>query len=134
MAQSRPGHIHGRISHADDSHPVAQIVHIRIYQVINGKMHISQGLPFYAQGLRTPHAGSDENAFVAVPEQILDLQSSADGCIGTDPDSNGLQFLLIPLQNGLRKPEFRTAGLLRFSPWNQRLSHCIPFSSEGWRW
>ena len=111
MTDDRPGHIHGRISYADDGHPVAQVVGIRVCQIVDGKMDISQGLSLHSQGFGTPNAGSDEDALITVPEQILNLQGAADGGVGTDFDSDFQQFLFVPLQNGFRQTEFRNSIL-----------------------
>ena len=67
---------------------ITQIIGIRICQIINRKVYISQRLTLEPQGLRSPYTGSDENALVTVPEQILDLQRAADSGIGTDLDSD----------------------------------------------
>ena len=129
FAQSGSCHIHGRIAHADDRHMITQIIGIRICQIINRKVYISQRLTLDPQGLRSPYTGSDENALVTVPEQILDLQRAADGSVRADLNTDLAQFVLIPFQN-----EYHTAAHRRSYPWNQRWSRHSPSSPAGWRW
>ena len=111
LAQSSSCHIHGRIAHADDRHMITQIIGIRICQIINRKVYISQRLTFDSQRFRSPYTGSDENALVTIPEQILDLQRAADGGVRADLNTDLAQFVLIPLQNRLRQTERRNTVL-----------------------
>jgi len=74
-------------------------------------MHISQGFSLDSQLLGTPYAGADKDALISVPEQVLDLQGSADGGVGADLDAHGAQLFLVALQDGLGQTEFRYAVL-----------------------
>ena len=84
MAQNRPGHVHGSISGSDDGHRISQIMGIRIGQIINGKMDVAKAFPLDSQGLRSPYPCPDKDGTISVPEQIADLQRSADGRIRPD--------------------------------------------------
>ena len=111
VADHRSGYVHGRVAHADYGHRVPQLVGVRVSKVVDGEVHVPQGFSLYAQLLGPPHAGADENALVAVPEQVLDLQGSADGGVGADLDAHGAQLFLVALQDGLGQTKFRDSVL-----------------------
>ena len=105
------GHIHGRIPHADDCNPLSQVVGIRIRQIVDGIVYISQRLSLYAQCLRSPDACSDKDTLVPVPEQVFNFQRRADGRVGPDLYADLQKLLFIAVQNCLRQAERRDSIL-----------------------
>src|SRR5699024_4658102 len=86
FSKRRAGNIHGGVSGADHDHMLAQVETVRVVQVIDPKVYMTQGLPFDVQRVGTPHSGSDKNRFVAVAEQVVNGDGSADGRVWTNFD------------------------------------------------
>ena len=110
VADGGAGHIHGRIARADDDHTVAQVIDIRVLQVIDGVMYIAQALPLDAKGIGAPDAGANENSLVTVTEKVLQLEGLTNIGIGTDLDVLEAQVAIFKIiQNALGQPEFGDA-------------------------
>lgn len=105
LAQGGAGHVHGRVARADHRHIIAQIIHIRIHQIIDGKVHVAQALAGNAQLFGPPHAGADEDGLIAVPLQIVHRERPADGGVGPDFHPQLHQLILVPVQHRLGQPE-----------------------------
>lgn len=89
---------------------LAQVETVRVVQVIDPKVYMTQGLPFDVQRVGTPHSGSDKNRFVAVAEQIVNGDGSADGRVWTNFDIFQDQMAVLEIiENAFGKPEFRNA-------------------------
>ena len=61
MADGGTRHIHGRVARADDNNPVAQVVNIRVLQVIDGEVDIAVAFTLDVQGVGPPHTSADED-------------------------------------------------------------------------
>ena len=107
LAQSGTRHIHGGISCTDDYQLLSQIINIRIYQIIDGKMHISEAFTLDAKLPGLPYAGTNKDCLVAVPLQIVQRQGTANRGIGPDFDSHSRQLFLVTIQDRFRKAEVR---------------------------
>ena len=61
MADGGTRHIHGRVARADDNNPIAQVVNIRVLQVIDGEVDIAVAFTLDVQGVGPPHTSADED-------------------------------------------------------------------------
>ena len=95
-------------------------------------MHISETLTDNPQRARPPDARADENRSIAVAEEIVNRERSADGCVRTNQNPHLAEPLLVLVEQGLRQAESRnpvaqnTADLV--AAVKQR--HFVTFSGE----
>ena len=87
MAQGGTADIHGGVACADDDQAAAQVVDVRVLQVVDGIVYVAQALALDVQRVGTPYAGADEDGLVAVAEQILNFQRLAHVGVGADLDA-----------------------------------------------
>ena len=109
LADGGAGHVHGRIARPDHYQAAAQIVHVRVDQIVDGKVHVAQALAGDAQLFGPPYAGADKDGLVAVPLQVVHRQRPADHRVGPDLDAQLHQLGLVPVQHALGQTEFRDA-------------------------
>ena len=110
VADGRARHIHRRVARTDHHHPVAQVVHIGVLQIVDGKMYMAEAFPFDVQRVGPPDAGADKDGLEPVPEQIVDLQRLPHIGVGADLDVLQAQVAVFKVvQHTLRQPEFRDA-------------------------
>src|SRR5699024_3044214 len=110
FSKCRAGNIHGGVSGADHDHMLAQVETVRVVQVIDPKVYMTKGLSFDVQRVGTPHSGSDKNRFIAVAEQVVNGDGSADGRVWTNFDIfQDKMAVLEIIENAFGKPEFRNA-------------------------
>ena len=88
---------------------VAEVVDVRILQVVDGVMAVAEALATHAEAARTPDAGADEDGVVAVSEQGVERQDAADGRVWADVDAELNEFLLVAVENLERQAEGRDA-------------------------
>lgn len=69
-----------------------------------------QGFPFNVKDIGLPYARSHENRLVAVPEQVVDADGTADILIGPEFDAFQIDMAVLDVvQNGFGKAELRNA-------------------------
>ena len=87
FADCGPGHIHGCVACADDDNPLSQRVAVRIVQIIDAKMNMSQGFSLDMKSIRLPYACPHENRLVTVSEQIVNPNRTANMGVGAELDA-----------------------------------------------
>lgn len=95
VTHSRARHIHGSVARADDSHTLAQIIYIRVIQIIDCIMHIAKSFAGNEQTLGPPCTCADENRVVTVVEQILQADRTAHRKVGPEQNSHFTHFDVI---------------------------------------
>ena len=99
------GTVHGRVAHADHGDVVPQVEPLGVGQVVDAKSHVPQGFALDVHGVGLPEARADEDALVAVPEEVVDGQRPANGGVGPHPDALQLQVpVLEVVQHAVGQP------------------------------
>ena len=83
-AQSRTGNIHGHVAGADNRHVLPDRHARGIDQVIDTKQHVAARLAGNAQLAGTPGTGAHKDRVVAVTQQVVDMQRTADSGRGAN--------------------------------------------------
>ena len=110
LADGGPGAVHGGVAGADDDDALTHVEGLGACQVVDGKGHMAQGLALDVQGLRTPETGADEDALVAVAEQVIQADRAADGGVGAKLDALELQVAVGDVvKHGVGKAKVRDA-------------------------
>ena len=104
VADGGAGAVHGGIAHADDGNVVPQAERLGVGQVVDAKGHVAQRLAFDVHGVGFPQAGTDEDALVAVAEEVVDGDGTADGGVGAHLDVFQLQVAVCKIvQHAVRQ-------------------------------
>ena len=82
LAQRRARHVHGGVARADEVDAFAQMVAVRIAEVIDAEMHVSKRLSLDVQGVGLPCARAEEDRLVSVCKHVLNGDRPADGRVG----------------------------------------------------
>lgn len=109
LADGRAGGVHCRIARADDRDAVAEVIDVRILQVVDGVMAVAEALATHAEAARTPDAGADEDGVIAVLKQGVERQDAADGRVRADMDAEFDELLLVAVEDLERQAEGRDA-------------------------
>ena len=80
-------------------------------QVVQAEEHVAEALALQAEGAGLLRAGADEDAGIAVSDQLVDHQHGADGRIGADGDAHLLHAGLVAVEEALGQAELRDAVL-----------------------
>ena len=103
-------HIHSGIPRSDHNNPFAQAVTVRIIQIIDSKVYMSQRFAFDMKGIGLPYTGSYENSFIAVAEEVVNTDCPSDMGVWPEFDAFQIQMAVFEIvQNRLWKAEFRNA-------------------------
>ena len=109
MADRGARHIHSGIACADDRDLVAELIDIRIVEVVDRIEDMTESLSGYAQLARLPSAGSYKDTAISVIEQVLYAGGSAQFEIGPEHDAHVAHPAIVAVQNRLGQTEFRNA-------------------------
>ena len=96
------GNIHGGIAGTNDRDPVTQCVDIRVDEIVDRVVGIAERLTLDAQPTWPPDTGADEDSLIAVVEQIINRQRSANRRVRTDADTGLEELRLIAFQDCFR--------------------------------
>ena len=103
MPERRSCNIHSGVAGSYDIQAVAKREHVRICQVVDREVDISEALAFNVKSVRPPHARSDENSIVAVAEHIVNGYCNADCRVRTYLYAEREQKPLVSFDVVLRK-------------------------------
>src|SRR5699024_10789554 len=95
VADGGAGAVHGRVAHPDDGDVVPQPEGLAVGQVVDAEGGVAQAFALNVHGVGVPQARADEDALVAVPEQVVDGQGAADLGVGAHLDPLQLQVAVL---------------------------------------
>ena len=97
VADGGAGTVHGGVAHADNGDVIAQLEGLGVGEVVDAEGYVAQRLALDVHGVGLPEARADEDALVAVPEQVVNGDGLADGGVGADMDALQLEVTVLEI-------------------------------------
>ena len=109
LANRRARHIHRRVARADDGDAVAEMVDIRVLEVVDRIVTVAERFAVNAKALRTPCTRAHKDCLVAVAEQVVHRERAADRCVRADVDAERAQLFAVAVNGRGRQTKIRDA-------------------------
>ena len=122
-AQGRTGNIHGHVAGADNRHVLPDRHARGIDQVIDTKQHVAARLAGNAQLAGAPGTGAHKDRVVAVAQQVVDMQRTADSGRGTDAHAERAHHMAVLLHQRARQAELGDTVLQHAADLGALLKH-----------
>ena len=87
LSLSSSCNVHSSITGTDNNNSFAEMVAVRVIEVIDTKVDITESLSFNMKRVRLPYTRTNEYRFVAVTEQIINSDGTTDSGVRTNFDS-----------------------------------------------
>ena len=79
--------VHSGITGTDNNNSFTEVIAVRVIEVIDTKVDITESLSFNMKRVRLPYTSTNEYRFVAVTEQIINSDGTTDSGVRTNFDS-----------------------------------------------
>ena len=139
--QRRAGHIHGHITGTDDRHVLPDRHARGIDQVIDTKQHVAARLAGNTQLSSSPGTSTDKDRIVAVAQQVVNVERTADGGRGANAHAERAHHVAVLLHERARQTELGDTvlqhaadlgPLLKNSDGATQLRHLNGHGNAGW--